>query len=652
MALQAVLSPNNDEEEKMDGRKRLATKARRRSALGPADAQVAQINGRVLDSSQIKELYSNCIKLASENKINQKNTWSLQLIDHINDLVKPSKEDGDQTNFQKASCTLDAGVKIYSYRVDSVHNETFKVLGGLNRTSQNDEREGHGQDTSDGAAQDTSKKKRGTASAQSTLESSFEALNVKKFDVTFSVDPLFHKTSAQFDEGGARGLLLHNLHVHKGCQLVFDSSEVPDFENDEVNKQKHVTIDMSSMGVSLSEIHGNASDGQIAPLTDSLRVMLGHSTRAQEEDHAASIMLGVDASRIPSTSMNGESETNGFGNSGFDDDDDDDFGDAFGGYNDFEDEGSAEKERKWAGSDRKGQSEGVEVALGDHALGWLKAAGGGVGQLTSSSAWAGASHWRYRLPKHTTAGGQEEATTSNSSKPRPKTGPLIDFENLPDVPKGAFDLARKTKQGYKDIDLVTPSTQAATLLPRDLHYQAISLARLFLKPFTSVCTAPREEKADDDHGFRFGDSTDDEDDSADFGGVDWGQQWEQNAAPEEEEESHDAGLLEAPRRVGKIEVSYARQAKQVDVRILKKVVWGLLQEQAQEGPVDEDGRSTCSFEKVLASLPPDCPAGAPEDISVHLCFICLLHLCNEHNLALSGRGDMAGVQVLHVPVLN
>ena len=32
---------------------------------------------------------------------------------------------------QVASCTLDAGVKIYSYRVDSVHKDTFKVLGSL-----------------------------------------------------------------------------------------------------------------------------------------------------------------------------------------------------------------------------------------------------------------------------------------------------------------------------------------------------------------------------------------------------------------------------------------------------------------------------------------------------------------------------------------
>lgn len=46
--------------------------------------------------------------------------------------------------------------------------------------------------------------------------------------VAFNVDPLFHQTSAQFDEGGAGGLLLNNLSVYRGCEIVFDSHEVPE----------------------------------------------------------------------------------------------------------------------------------------------------------------------------------------------------------------------------------------------------------------------------------------------------------------------------------------------------------------------------------------------------------------------------------------
>lgn len=39
---------------------------------------------------------------------------------------------------------------------------------------------------------------------EATLEN-IEALTLKKFDLAFAVDPLFKKTSAQFDEGGAKG---------------------------------------------------------------------------------------------------------------------------------------------------------------------------------------------------------------------------------------------------------------------------------------------------------------------------------------------------------------------------------------------------------------------------------------------------------------
>ena len=46
---------------------------------------------------------------------------------------------------------------------------------------------------------------KGSSSPSSTLEASFDSLNVKKLDLTFAMDPLFRRTSAQFDEGGARG---------------------------------------------------------------------------------------------------------------------------------------------------------------------------------------------------------------------------------------------------------------------------------------------------------------------------------------------------------------------------------------------------------------------------------------------------------------
>ena len=60
----------------------------------------------------------------------------------------------------------------------------------------------------EGGAPRTTRRARGGGgelNPSATLEASVDAINVKKFDLAFSVDPLFHKTSAQFDEGGAKG---------------------------------------------------------------------------------------------------------------------------------------------------------------------------------------------------------------------------------------------------------------------------------------------------------------------------------------------------------------------------------------------------------------------------------------------------------------
>lgn len=77
-------------------------------------------------------------------KVNQKNSWNLKLIEYIDDVLDRQEKDTAEvlgTNFQVASCTLDASVKIYSYRVDSVHSEAYKMLGGLARTEGGEEEE-------------------------------------------------------------------------------------------------------------------------------------------------------------------------------------------------------------------------------------------------------------------------------------------------------------------------------------------------------------------------------------------------------------------------------------------------------------------------------------------------------------------------------
>jgi hypothetical protein len=58
-------------------------------------------------------------------------------------------------------------------------------------------------------------------------------INIHKLDAAFDIDPLFHKMSKNFDEGGAKGLLLANLSVgYGGCKIIFDSTLDDDDDDD------------------------------------------------------------------------------------------------------------------------------------------------------------------------------------------------------------------------------------------------------------------------------------------------------------------------------------------------------------------------------------------------------------------------------------
>ena len=123
------------------------------------------------------------------------------------------------------SCTLDASVKIYSYRVDDVHASSYKVLANLNRTEGGDSSD-EGGDDSDGEGGKKAAKVAKIRQSVNTLEKNVSALNMNKLDSAFDIDPLFRKMSKTFDEGGAKGMLLANLSVSTdGCGIVFDSKE-------------------------------------------------------------------------------------------------------------------------------------------------------------------------------------------------------------------------------------------------------------------------------------------------------------------------------------------------------------------------------------------------------------------------------------------
>jgi condensin complex subunit 2 len=80
-------------------------------------------------------------------------------------------------------------------------------------------------------------------------------LKRKKLDLEFSIDPLFKKTCADFDEGGAQGLLMNHLSLGMGSEgatrIIFDASDSiggkADDEEDEDLIEPEDDVDLSHL---------------------------------------------------------------------------------------------------------------------------------------------------------------------------------------------------------------------------------------------------------------------------------------------------------------------------------------------------------------------------------------------------------------------
>lgn len=92
-------------------------------------------------------------------------------------------------------------------------------------------------------------------------------MQLKKFELEFTVDPLFKKASADFDEGGAKGLLLNHLMIDPEGRIVFDSSDDTDeaaADKKEEDEVQDVEEDDEDIDGPVSKIYEDADVSQVA----------------------------------------------------------------------------------------------------------------------------------------------------------------------------------------------------------------------------------------------------------------------------------------------------------------------------------------------------------------------------------------------------
>ncbi|KAI1390209.1 barren [Hypoxylon trugodes] len=470
------------------------------------------------------------MKMATDNKINATNSWNFALIDYFHDMSL--LKDGDGVNFQRASCTLDGCVKIYTSRVDSVATETGKLLSGLadsNSKKKGKDGDADGEDSEEEVDEDGNvikkKTKKRQRSSEATLAPSFASLQLKKFELEFSVDPLFKKASADFDEGGAKGLLLNHLMIDGQGRIVFDSSDdvsaegrikprrredvTAEEEEEELEEEKEdtitemqpaqeeedVEIDIGALGAKFFPDLNILDEQDICPSlktfelgnpSGSLDIPFLRASEHDDEDED-------------------ESGNGGVGNKSgmFIDDDPAGFDDmtAMGGF-DVAEVAFGEGGEAWAreaalepqmrpysvgaddGMPGVEGADGVDDEKGDYIISMNRAKNSdkmhedilGYFDQALQKNWAGPEHWRIRKIKD--ANKPETATRQRKEKEPFE----IDFKSPLDQKLAETIFTQAASNSAISMPKKDWKSKTRNLLPDDKHFNSTQLLSLFLKP--------------------------------------------------------------------------------------------------------------------------------------------------------------------------
>lgn len=689
------------------------------------------------------------IKLSTDNKITSKNSWQIALIDYFKDLnvIK----DGENINFQRASATLDGCVKIYLSRVESVATETGKLLSGLSKKKGDDEAgDGDGESGDDedgedgeganGANGDTAlgevgldgrKKRKMNRVLESTIVE-FETIRVKKLDQELAIDPLFKKALAEFDEGGAKSLLLNTLSVDLSGRVVFDAvregsnasdkdeetpAETEGMMEDAETEQKsrpiysNNPIDINSLSKFIFNDEAQDFDSlAICPSLGELELVLSDINKAKK-------VLGDVNNRFldDETNERRSREQLPFVFPGYDFDDDADLGpgDEDNDLSNHFDETIVrlvlykddDENRENGGQEDEENFEYEEKTVLDRDL-------MAYFDDNMKNNWRGPEHWKVANIRKKMDGipGQAQSLNLNlglangvTAKAAEKKKNLeIDFfqqqddemeEKLFELPKNILSTTLKPEQRVNENH---------NRLPEDIQYNSLRLTNLFLKKQNSVMQFVRKEKKQgsdvltDENFFseqykeaeneQQNEARNDEKDNPfyddgddDYGGIDFNDAINLPQGHDEgdikKENTPETQQLIGGGRKGRPEyVNFSRIAKRVDVRLLKDNLWrAIKKESPEEGKTtgkeeEEEEDKTKSenenenetkpdldletekedikqFSDVISSIGGMYASEQKKDLSTSFCFICLLHLANEHGLSITSNDNNDNLQI-------
>jgi len=215
-----------------------------------------------------------------------------------------------------------------------------------------------------------------------------------------------------------------------------------------------------------------------------------------------------------------------------------------------------------------------------------------------------------------------------------------------------------------------------TTLPEDIHYDVENFLKLFLKPSMKVrrlpqsseeveeadiCSYNYESRCDTDNfcpALQDGDDDYNDSDNVTHTMLDY-------TAGDQTVVFGGDNLVVQPNRVEKINIGYAKTAKRIDIKKLKRTMWETLNSSKTQkdkenipenindvfdGQEKQNGLDSPeepqSFKDMYSILPSKLSQSASKNLSVPIAFVCLLYLANEKGLHLTGSDDMSDFNIV------
>ena len=364
---------------------------------------------------------------------------------------------------------------------------------------------------------------------------SFASLQLKKFELEFSVDPLFKKASADFDEGGAKGLLLNHLSIDSMGRIVFDSS---DDAEDTVRPADSTKIETDTTERTIGRVPAISTDARPTEIDlGSLGArFLPDLARLDEQDICPSLknfVLGDPSGSLdmpflkPSEELRHDTNCPVKGNlgdqtgifldgdnvAGFEDDDG-----ILGGFDLGANAGFGEGGEAWAKEaavEPQIHMQGIGFAEENFAEGQDEN-GAGIGDFDPHGGgyavslhhnrdqaghedilsyfdnalqknWAGPEHWRIRRIKDS-----NKASAPAPSKRKEKEPFEIDFASPLDPASAETIYTPATSNSIISLPKIQWKSKTRNLLPDDKHFNSRQLLRLFLKPKARIGSRVQE----------------------------------------------------------------------------------------------------------------------------------------------------------------